>query len=46
MVEAMDRIDNVEQRLMQQLSSTNLHPTFEVLAQHINNKTLLKSKRG
>jgi hypothetical protein len=34
MVEAMDRIDFAEQRSMQQVSSTNLHPTFEILATH------------
>ncbi len=34
MVEAMDHIDNAEQRPMQQVSSTNLHPTFEIPAAH------------
>jgi len=34
MVEAMDCVDNAEQRPMQQVSSTNLHPTFEILATH------------
>jgi hypothetical protein len=29
MVEAMDHIANVEQKPMQHVSSTNLHPTFE-----------------